>query len=79
MTTKQYEDVKRQIETAKKESMRLEVEKENIEKGWKADGINSIEDAKKEMEKLNDEIKILEEKETVLMKQLEDSFDWNEG
>jgi hypothetical protein len=77
MTIKQYENIKKQIESAKKEVQRLEINKENIEKSWKTDGIDTIGVAKEKVDKLDIEIEKLEKKENVLAKQLEENFDWD--
>lgn len=76
MTIKDLDKLQKQIEKLKTEKIQMERDIENIDKEWKGQGINSLDEAKAKQKQLEEEIKKLESREEKLLFRVETEFDW---
>ena len=70
-------DFKRQIKSAETELHQAEGSQKEVLRGLKEMGLNDIQAADKEIDKLNKEMERLEQKETQIIESLEKGYEWN--
>lgn len=79
MTIEKVQEIKSLIEKAEKESAKSEGIIESIQKKWKEEfGSDTLEDAKKNLEKLENEQTQYEERLEKIYNDLLNSYDWEE-